>query len=596
MVALVNRSLPATPAWRRLPTQFYPLSAPVGLLWRLALPSIIGGGFALRLGLLSAFPLREDEAIYGYWARAFVQDPFFLQVWPDKPPLFLWLLAGMFGLLGPSAEAARWLNIVAATLTIPLVAAGATTLWQSRRAGVIAALIFALNPYAISFAPTAYTDTLLVLWGTAAVVAALRGRGLAAGCLLAAAVMTKQQGLLYLPLVGLLLLLPMPDMRNALRRLGSLLIGAALVVGPILWWDSRRWAVAPSPWDLAQRTYAPLTWAAPSTWLARLDNWGEWLWYLGGGAFVWGWMLAASLAALWMMCRCAVIVPGRGPHPNSSPGANLCLQMTPPQPSPTGEGADRCRPQDAGLLPLGGELEKGVVNRPALLTLLLWSMAFLALHTVTTVQIWDRYLLLLAPVPAWIVAGPLARTLGFAPTSLWRRVAPWLVWVALLAMLRPALAAAQGQLPIGGDHGDYRGLVEAIHWVEQEHVGPALLYHQALGWHLRFYLYDEFRPQGNNPPRIDLRWFPSATYLADNAAKQPYPPKYLIAPEWATPRDLALQLSLRGLALETRLRSGRFVVYAVVQPPRPPCGWCVTHAPWQPTVRVAPDSAWTDAP
>ena len=114
--------------------------------------------FALRLGLLSTYPLREDEAIYGYWARAATVDPFFLHVWPDKPPLFIWLLTGAFGLLGPSEATARLVSIFASALTIPLVAVGAQRIWRSQRAAWMAALLLTFNPYAVSFAPTAYTD------------------------------------------------------------------------------------------------------------------------------------------------------------------------------------------------------------------------------------------------------------------------------------------------------------------------------------------------------------------------------------------------------------------------------------------------------
>jgi hypothetical protein len=151
-------------------------------------------------------------------------------------------------------------------------------------------------------------------------------------------------------------------------------------------------------------------------------------------------------------------------------------------------------------------------------------------------------------------------------------------------------------MPIGGDHGDYAGLTAALAWVENQGDDQAssrlILYHQVLGWHFRFYLYDDLygtlQPDGDDPPRFDLRWFPSAAYLADNAAKTPYPPKYLIAPDWATPRDLALHLALRGLTLEQRLRAGRFAVLEIIQPARPPCAWCKSVSPSKPGLPFAP--------
>jgi hypothetical protein len=507
-------------------------------------------GFALRLGLLTAFPLREDEAIYGYWARSVPSDPFFLHVWPDKPPLFIWLLSGSFALFGPSEATARLVSIFASTLTIPLAAVGAQRLWLSHRAALMAALLLTLNPYAVSFAPTAFTDSLLVLFGTGAVALALSGRGLGAGLLLGAVCMTKQQGLFYLPLVVALLLvdksygfhLNLPRSwelsgwlqgrwsawRARIAALGWLLLGVALIVVPILLWDSQRWAVAPSPWDLAQQTYAPLHWLPPEQWLGRWFEWREWLWYLGGSWTVWAMLGVASALAVGM-----------------------------------------------------------ALHRPRVALLIGWGGAFMLMHLITSLQAWDRYLLPLAPWLAWVASGPLAHGLRAATSSRQRQVIALLVVLGLIGLIRPGLAAAQGQMPIGGDHGDYAGLTAAIASLDsildgREGGDSLVLYHQALGWHFRFYLYDALQSRGDDPPPVDLRWFPSSAYLADNAAKTPYPPKVLIVPDWATPRDLPLHLALRGLTLEPRLHVGRFVVLEIIQPMRPVCNWCMSKAPSAP--------------
>ena len=556
--------------WRVPPPRTRPRLVSHARTQTLTLLALTCVGFALRVVLLDAFPLREDEAIYGFWARTAASDPFFLHTWPDKPPLFIWLLRGAFALFGPSAAAARVVSIFASTLTIPLVAWGARRLWQSPLAALLAAMLMTFNPFAVSFAPTAYTDSLLVLLGTGAVVAALNRRGLAAGLLLGAACMTKQQGLFYAPLVIALLLgapvrallhyswthfvgkhlrtvvmsfraqrgIPFPrwsdegDSSQTRRndtirwslwaKAGWAMLAAALIVLPVLWWDSQRWAVAPSPWALALQTYAPLAWLPPSQWLARGEVWAQWLWYLGGSWTVWLMLGAALTVALGMAW------PTR-----------------------------RFRPRVALLLG--------------------WGIAFIALHLISNVQAWDRYLLPLAPWLALVASGPLA--MGLSP-----RLPDWvrgiffiLLMIGMAETVVPGVDAAKGQMPIGGDHGDYAGLTAAIAWVE-ETDGPAILYHQVLGWHFRFYLYDALQPAvqsaGENPPRFDLRWFPSATYLVDNAAKSPFPPKYLIVPEWATPRDLALHLAMRGLVLEPRLQVGRFAVMEIIVPPRPACDWC----------------------
>ncbi len=245
----------------------------LALAKRLALPALCLGGFALRLHLLSAWPFREDEAMYSVWAlHLWRVDPWALTLWPDKPPLFLWLLGGTFQLFGPSEAAARLLNIAADTLTIGVVAVTGRVLWN-RRAGLLAGLAYALSPFAISFAPTAYTDPTLVLWGMLALYASLTRRAFWAGLFLAAAIATKQQGLLYAPLiVGMLLLITKAQRHKEgeekLQGEGGrwkvanggtahsqfvihyspfaiFLFGFALLTLPILLWDASRWAVAP---------------------------------------------------------------------------------------------------------------------------------------------------------------------------------------------------------------------------------------------------------------------------------------------------------------------------------------------------------------
>ncbi len=500
-----------------------------------ALPVMLAmlAGLGLRLVLLDRYPLREDEAIYAYWAlHAWGDDPIFLQVWPDKPPLYLWLLGGTFRLFGVSEASARWLNVACSTLLIPVVAATARRAWRPL-AGTIAAMALALNPYAVSFGATAFTDPLLVLAGTLAMCLAVYGRAGAAGLFLGAAVMTKQQGLFFAPLVvgALWATAPRgerarPSFGQALLRLGA---GAALAVAPVVYWDSLRWAVAPSPWDLATRNYAALGLASPLAWPERAAAWGELAWQLAGSATAWA--LAAALVA----------------------GGLLAGRRTP--------GRDR-------LIAL----------------IALWSTVFLLLHGMATVQAWDRYLLPLAPMLALAVGwggGRLVAWRAWTPSR-----AALVIAGALLVWTPPAWRAAAGALPIGGDHGAYAGLPAAIEQVRTLGGEQYVLYHQALGWHYRFYLYNDLNNDRNNDldnalgdARVDLRWFPSTVYLADNAAKTPYPPAYLIEPDWASLPNLASHLAMRGLALTPRGAFEHFRVWEVTHPAAEPCDWCACRAP-----------------
>ncbi len=503
-------------------------------LYTLATCLILCVGFGLYLRLLDRFPLREDEAIYSFWALHFWhQDPFLLTVWPDKPPLFLWLLALAFDGWGASPAAGRLLNSMLTLLTALVIGATARRLWGNR-SGFIACLLYLLNPFAMSFAPTVYTDPLLVLAGQLALWMALTGRGFGAGFWLAVAIMTKQQGLLYVPLIGLVFWRGQPvtvqQSSSTFTRWLWFLLGLLLVLAPILVWDSLRWSVAPSPWDLSVRNYGALQLLAPSEWLARSRAWAALLWYFTASWPMWGLIGAVLIGALWPFSRCRLQRLGKSP----------------------------------------------------LRWLLLWSGSFLLLHSTTSIQPWDRYLLPLVPMLCLLVAWAIGQP-DFFPTG-----SPRQQWtgalVSLLLLLPPALLASSGGLPIGGDHGAYRGLSEAMAWLKAQPPDHVILYDQPLGWQSQFYLYDQLVSGA-----YERRWFPHATYLADNAAKVPYRTRLLIQPDWAPQPDLALYLAVRQLYLVPAARFGGITIYGVQNKTQPPCDWCLCqpHVPWRIVNRYA---------
>jgi len=519
---------------------------------RLALPALCLGGFALRLHLLTVWPFREDEAMYSVWALHLWQvDPLALTLWPDKPPLFLWLLGGVFQLFGPSEATARLLNIAADTLTIGVVVATGRALWN-RRTGLFAGLAYALSPFAISFAPTVYTDPTLVLWGTLALYAALTRQALWAGLLLVAAIATKQQGLLYLPLIAGMLFINAETQRRREEEEGKrekgkakvstrqsthspfairyspfaiFLLGFALLTLPIILWDAARWAVAPSPWDLSVRHYAPLVFLPPGNWLPRLAQWGEVARHLAGSW--WGigyWILGIGY---WV-------------------------------------GTRRCRISNIQF-PIS--------------VVLLWSLGFIALHVVTSVQIWDRYLLPLTPVLALIVGWTAVRLWGMGRHS---GRQSWLAGLILpLLLLPPALTAASGGLPVGADHGDYAGLNESIAWLRANAPANAIVYHRDVSWQLRFAFFAA-TPAQPDASEFELRWFPNAVYLADNAAKAPERRKFLIEPTWAAVDSAAQRLQQRAIGWQVRLHAANFTLYELTSPPALPCDWCVCVDPTKP--------------
>lgn len=496
------------------------------VVWALVLITLVG--FAARLYLLDRYPLREDEAIYGFWAlHGWHQDPFFLHVWPDKPPILIWLLTLAFQTWGVSPASARFLNGALSTLTIPVLAATARR-WWGDGASVAAALVTCLAPFAIAFAPTAFTDPLLVLAGCLSLALMARRRFVGSGVFLGVAIMTKQQGLLFVPLVAASALLDwrpshgMPTPSHFAFRLFSFLAGVAVVVAPIFYWDSLRWSVAPSPWDLGARNVGAVAVTGLVQWGPRLRDWLALAWYLLASNLAW---LAGAGAVV-----VATVLAARRRAPFRSWGAALLLAV--------------------------------------------WAAGFLGLHVVTSVQVWDRYLLpLVAPlalVAAWAVAELQGKaTQGRDPR---RRFLPGAVLLAVLLVLAPpALLAAQGRLPVGGDHGAYSGLDAAFAYVtqaSQEH--DVVLYQRELGWHARFYLYDALE-RGT----VDLRFYPSSVFLADSATKLPGRWRLLIVPDWAPIRDLHPRLAARGLAASKRLRAGHFTVYEISPRPTADASWRV---------------------
>ncbi len=499
-------------------------------LQRLLLPALLLSSFALNLQLLDRFPLREDEALYSYWALSFRhEDPLMRAVWPDKPPLFIWTQAAALSFFGSSQATARLLNIGLTTLTVAVVAVTGHRLWN-RPTGTLAAALVAWNPFVISFAATAYTDPLLLFCGQLALYLAIRGRALGAGLMLAAAIMTKQQGVLYLPLIGAALLWV-----GRTRRIDGLrlLLGIALVVVPIFYWDSLRWAVAPSPWDLSVRNYAVLTVAAPALWWARVQAWGDLLWYVGGTGWLWSGYGTLVLLLLLQLPRARQ----RGFHATRASRLSLLL---------------------AG-----------------------WVGAFLLLHITTTIQIWDRYLLPIVPLVMLMLAGGAAARRAGGRAGL-------LLGCTLLA-LPTAVYASQGGFPIGGDRGAYQGLTTAVQWLQREEK-PFVLYHQRLGWHYRFYLFEELSLAAEE--RTQLRWFAHAVGLADNAANIPHRTRYYLQPAWHNVSNLRLHLQTRGLLLIEQTRFGKMTLYVIENQPQHPCDWCYCglakqHGPFQPLRRPA---------
>jgi 4-amino-4-deoxy-L-arabinose transferase-like glycosyltransferase len=480
------------------------------------------------------YPLHRDEALYGYWARLIAsgRDPFLLTPWIDKPPLVLYLLAGSLRTFGISEWALRLPGMVASTLTVAAVYGFARSAYGSRTA-LLAAAIAAASPFAILFAPTAFADPWLTLWLVLAAWAALARRSFLAGLALGLAVASKQQGVLGVPLV-LALLVQGSVSRGAgkqrsrgepllLRSLAPPLLratlGFALVLGPVTYWDSLRWANRPSFWDRSLTTYGGLYLAPLAQWPSRAMEWAGQLGYLFG---------APALSAAALLLASAMGVRG--------------LRRT-----------IRGRPEDRASHAVDAILA-------------LYGAGYLALHVVVTFQPWDRYLLPLAPLVCILVA----RGLVSVRDGLNLRSFPQIKTLSILglagALACAAWLGAAGRLPVGSDHGAYSGLDQVVA-VLRSQPANAVIYHRWLSWHYDFYLFDA--PQ-------ERRWWDSGWKLAEDAARtgrvEPERLQWVALPGWEAEAasELRSALASHELALMEMERIRRpdgslsFTLYRIV--------------------------------
>lgn len=516
----------------------------------LALTGIIVAAALLRAApWLANYPLHRDEALYGAWSRlvASGRDPLLLTPWIDKPPLSIYAGAASIAAFRPSELALRLPGMLASILAVAATFGLARRAYGGAHGGAagektacLAAGLLALSPFAILFAPTAFTDPWLMLWLVCAAWAALARRGLAAGLALGLAIASKQQGVLVAPLVIGLLLAPdfvalpatgQPTPRQrphaVLRRALAAVLGFALVFGPLTYWDSLRWHNRPSFWDRSLATYGRLDLAAPVEWPGRASEWAAQLGYLFGLPVLSWLMLGLAVMAVMAAVR-------------------------------------RRREREGQLDLIFGAYVAG----------------YLVLHVIITFQPWDRYLLPLLPLVCLLAARGLAR-FGLTPSGGLVGAKPakapipgsWQAFLRAVVVLLLAGALSYGawlgvagRIPVGSDHGAYAGIREVAAFVRRQ-PSEAIVYHQSLGWYFDFYLFDA--PQ-------ERRWFDTGQKLADDAEQtvqqEPGRPQWLAVTdaEAGTIAAIGPLLALRGLALTAAAPVQRpdgsrsFAIYQIV--------------------------------
>jgi 4-amino-4-deoxy-L-arabinose transferase-like glycosyltransferase len=483
--------------------------------WRVAAVSLaVMSAILLPANLLVMQRFHHDEALYATWALQITSgaDPWLAQTPIDKPPLFLYLIAGVMSLLGTSEAAARIPSLLASALTVGL------TFWLGRKlygnsAGVIAAWLVALSPFTLLFAPTAFTDPTLTTLVLAACLAAAHGRAGWAGIALGLALATKQQGVLFIPLVmGLLMIYDLPFTPHASRstlHVSRFTLALLLSLLPLFLWHLSR-SQAPDFLGQSLTNYGGLVTDAAS-FGERWGGFAELLTYATASPLL-NLIFVAGLPLLliygWWSGRPAV-TGDRGPET----GANSL-----PCPWP-----DRL--------------------------FSLFILLFLLGHALFSFQVWDRYLLGLIPLLALLLARILLLPWSILK-NYWLDGQPFagvlygLVLTIMLALTlaRPVQDAANGRYPLGSHSQALAGIEQIVAYLQGHAGANHTLYHRWLGTHWRFYLWGY---------PYDLQYWASPQELAAKAQ-----PGHLIAfPSWQSDTEARLALAEAGLELKELTRA-----------------------------------------
>ena len=460
--------------------------------WRFWLLLSCWLGAALRFRGLFANTFHADEALFASWARliAVWRDPLLLTQAVDKPPLLFYLQALFYPLFGPVEFAARLPSWIASLLLIPLTAQLARRLTGDRAAAVVAAFLVAVAPLAVQFSATAFSDAPLTLW--------------LIGALYAAARPLSPRDKAWPWAAGLLFGLALATKYQALL-FAPLLVGVAWLAGwrRAAWWRGLA--------GLAVVVALLLLWQAlrPAAGGLVALQWAN----VGGVRPAHSWELWPRLAQMGRLWRLAWGWP---------------------------------------LLALSVAAAAGFAARrrllPAEAMLLLFVVAYLALHWLWAVPVWDRYLLPILPLIAILIGlgvSALWATLAFRRQAGARRSRQF-VFAALavlaVAHLPIAAAARAGRYPIGGQPAADGGAARAAQTLKDAPYGT-VLYDHWYSWHWRYQLFDG---------RAYVSWFPHAdALLADLAAFGGVGPLRAIAlPASAAARPVVRRLAESGYRLE----------------------------------------------
>ncbi len=470
---------------------------------------IIGVAAIVRVSLIAANRFHGDEALYCHWALLIAsgRDVFLRQgLVVDKPPVFLYTVAVFFKLFGNTETAARLPNVLASLASIAIVYRIGLELFD-RRAATLAAIFLTFSPFDVQFAPTAFTDPLMVTLALASCFLALRGRHLVAGIAIGLAMMTKPTALIFAPLVLLFAALPLVKKGQG-RRLGraalALGLGFAAVVLAVAAWDLVIRIGSVNFLTASAARYGGLRVAPVVKLLPRLRGWMTQLQYLTGSRIL---NFTAIVGA-------------------------VCLLAY---------GLWRRQEREGWVFDwiLSG-----------------FFIYFVAVHTILTFSIWDRYMLGLAPIMALILSRVvlLPHDVLAGEEGVGRAQAAYLVMLGLflvVAMSYPTQVALRYDFPVGGDHGSFQGIDDVAEYFKANARQGSIVFHRWLMWHYLYYMFDV--PYDS----FDYYYYPSFEFVLRTSQQLPLHEKYIVFPSWTDSYGLAALLRDNGWDMHELYRTYR---------------------------------------
>jgi 4-amino-4-deoxy-L-arabinose transferase-like glycosyltransferase len=429
---------------------------------KLLLSGLVWVAAFFRYDALFANHFHVDEALFASYARLIAtwRDPLLAAQNVDKPPLLFYLQALFFPLMGPVEWAARLPGFIASVLLVPLVALFAWRLYREAETSVLAAVLITLSPVAIQYSATAFTDPLLVsLLLLSLLLASGKSYPVLSGLFLGFAVVTKFQAWLFVPiLIGI-------------TRLQEW-----------TWQQWRRWLAGFLTTLLALVLWEVARSGGPVLWSNQIGN-------FGGVRAVWSWEVGPRLSAwagtLQMAFGLPILV-----------GLALLTFVI------LWVRANRKR-DNAGSIDI---------------MLILALLAYLIIHWLIAVPIWDRYLLLLAPLFSILLARAITVLWKWSEEwsgryqKRWKRIAlqvavsltlPGLI---LLGLIPNAVRARSGQWPIGGQSTADQGAWQVANYLANEPYGT-VLYDHWYSWQWQYHLFDK---------GVYVSWFPHPDALAED--------------------------------------------------------------------------------